>query len=254
MDWLGTAARVGIAQVYRQKLIGRDNYDLITLPARGGDAAFHRNPDYYTSLLWRGLIGPRILSTTATVADQAPAAPAATLSSPASSKAAPSTLRLTAACTPSTARNGGKNSANSPPARVLLPNGAPANVVVVVYANWAATEVGNLSFDLTAAAASRGSGRGGSAPLQRYTGSATLYALESGAAKNREAFGPVHNLSNHSALQGNDVGVLESNRMLLNGVELGASSPLVGKAIPVLAAVVVPGYSLGFLVLNDAKC
>eukprot|EP00729_Bicosta_minor_P004875 gene4875-31488_t len=153
VDWLGTAARTQIAQVYRQKLVGDDKYDLITLPA-------------------------------------------------------PATmLRLTAACTP--------------PGAAAGIAGIPQNAVVVVYSNWNAANVGNISFKV-------GSGSAGAAA---YAGAATLFALESYPA-----------------------GQLESNTMTLNGGVLTANSTLAGLAIPSFSSIAVPGYSLGFVVLNDAKC
>lgn len=143
------------------------------------------------------MVGARILSATVStvLAATLPTMAAATM------------LRLTAACTP--------------PGAAAGIAGIPQNAVVVVYSNWNAANVGNISFKV-------GSGSAGAAA---YAGAATLFALESYPA-----------------------GQLESNTMTLNGGVLTANSTLAGLAIPSFSSIAVPGYSLGFVVLNDAKC
>src|SRR5262249_58171455 len=52
---LGTMARLGVPVVVRQDLSG-SNYGLID------DATLEPNPDYWASLLWRRLMGTRVLA------------------------------------------------------------------------------------------------------------------------------------------------------------------------------------------------
>eukprot|EP00912_Choanoflagellata_sp_UC4_P000306 UC4_evm2s186 len=60
VDALGVQSRY-VDQVYRQKLIGTDKYDLITFPSR-------HNPDFYTTILWKTLMGPVVLDTESSLA------------------------------------------------------------------------------------------------------------------------------------------------------------------------------------------
>ena len=115
IDWLGLAAESGIGKIYRQKLIGADHYDLITVPPRAGYPPFHHNPDFYTTLLWRMLMGSTILHV-----GQA-------------SATALATIRAHASCTPPTAAM------------------APGAVTIAV-SNWGA-EPANVEFVVNGAAA-----------------------------------------------------------------------------------------------------
>ena len=60
------SARLGLRRVFRQDLASANPYALFALRADGGEGP---TPDFWASLLWRKLMGTRVLSVTSTAND-----------------------------------------------------------------------------------------------------------------------------------------------------------------------------------------